>query len=95
MQEHSRGVAELRRLYVAERHRRRGLATRLLAEAERFARAARYERHVLETACIQTAAIALYRAHSYVGVGREIAAETSSRTVGEGMSRLSMSKRLD
>ena len=59
------GDAEIKRMYVAPGHRRRGLAHAVLAELERTAAAAGQRRMVLETATLQPEAIALYTAAGY------------------------------
>lgn len=62
-------TARLRRFRVRAGWRRRGLATRLLLEAERFCRERGYRHVTLGTTEQQTAAQALYRKHGYVEVG--------------------------
>jgi GNAT superfamily N-acetyltransferase len=57
--------AEIKRMYVAARARRRGLARRVLAEVEQTALAAGVERLVLNTGLAQPEAIALYRQQGY------------------------------
>lgn len=63
------GTARLRRFRVRRSWRRRGLATRLLQEAERFCREHGYRTIVLGTSDRQPAAQALYRKHGYVQTG--------------------------
>lgn len=58
-------VAEIKRMYVPEHHRREGLARRLLAELEVHASAAGYRRTVLVTGLRQPEAIALYESSGY------------------------------
>ena len=60
------GIVELKRLYVRDRYRRRGLGRELLRHAERQARAAGYTRVVLETGYLQPEALALYPAEGYL-----------------------------
>lgn len=62
-------TARLRRFRVIEPWRRRGLATLLLLEAERFCRERGYTTVTLGTTDVQQAAQALYRKHGYVEVG--------------------------
>jgi GNAT superfamily N-acetyltransferase len=62
------GDAELKRMYVAEGFRGRGLARELLAELERTARAAGRRRLVLETGTRQPEAIALYESSGYTAI---------------------------
>lgn len=62
-------TARLRRFRVRASWRRQGLATRLLAEAERFCAEHGYRRITLGTTDFQQPAQALYRKHGYVKVG--------------------------
>ncbi|CAL9512958.1 GNAT family N-acetyltransferase [Streptomyces werraensis] len=59
------GDAELKRMYVVEDMRGRGLARRILAALEEDARAAGRVRMVLETGTKQPEAIALYTSSGY------------------------------
>ncbi|MCX4620655.1 GNAT family N-acetyltransferase [Streptomyces albogriseolus] len=59
------GDAELKRMYVVEEMRGRGLARRILAALEDDARAAGRVRMVLETGTKQPEAIALYASSGY------------------------------
>jgi GNAT superfamily N-acetyltransferase len=58
-------VAEIKRMYVAARARRRGLGRLMLAELERTAAAAGLHRLVLNTGPEQPAAIAMYLSSGY------------------------------
>ncbi len=60
-----RTVGHIVTIDVLERHRRRGLGTRLLAEAERRLAAAGVRTIELETATTNHAAIAFWRKHGY------------------------------
>ncbi|MFI1167037.1 GNAT family N-acetyltransferase [Streptomyces sp. NPDC020801] len=62
---HEDGDAELKRMYVIEQMRGRGLARRMLAALEEDARAAGRARMVLETGDQQPEAIALYTSSGY------------------------------
>ncbi|RRQ73925.1 GNAT family N-acetyltransferase [Streptomyces griseofuscus] len=62
---YSDGDAELKRMYVVEEVRGRGLARRMLAALEEDARAAGRLRMVLETGTKQPEAIALYTSSGY------------------------------
>jgi GNAT superfamily N-acetyltransferase len=57
--------AEIKRMYVAARARRRGLARQLLAEIERTAAAAGLTRLILNTGPEQPEAVALYQQCGY------------------------------
>jgi GNAT superfamily N-acetyltransferase len=59
------GDAELKRMFVIEEMRGRGLARRILAELEEDARAAGRLRMVLETGTEQPEAVALYTSSGY------------------------------
>jgi GNAT superfamily N-acetyltransferase len=62
------GVGEIRRMYVRESARGRGIARLLLAHLERTAVEAGIRRLVLETGTAQPEAIGLYRSSGYVDV---------------------------
>ncbi|MDT0403192.1 GNAT family N-acetyltransferase [Streptomyces edwardsiae] len=64
------GDAELKRMYVIEQMRGRGLARRILAALEEDARAAGRVRMVLETGTKQPEAIALYASSGYDPCGK-------------------------
>lgn len=59
------GVAEIKRMYVAERARRRGLSRLMLAQLEATLAAGGCQRVVLMTALAQPEAIALYESSGY------------------------------
>lgn len=63
-------VADLHRVVVAASHRRRGLASRLLAAGRAAARERGAERMLLEVAADNTAALALYAAHGFEPISR-------------------------
>ncbi|MEU8267216.1 GNAT family N-acetyltransferase [Sphaerisporangium sp. NPDC049002] len=62
---YSDGDAEIKRMFVVEEARRRGLARRMLTALEDDARAAGRTRMVLETGTEQPEAIALYTSDGY------------------------------
>jgi len=64
------GDAEIKRMYVAAAHRRRGFARAVLAELERTAAAAGLLRTVLETGLLQPEAMALYASAGYAPIPR-------------------------
>ncbi|MEJ2890043.1 GNAT family N-acetyltransferase [Actinomycetospora aeridis] len=64
------GDAEIKRMWVDPAHRRRGVATAVLAELEGTARAAGCGRTVLETGTEQPEALAFYGARGYVAIPR-------------------------
>lgn len=62
---HDDATAELKRVWTAPAHRRRGVARRVLAELERLVAAAGYRRIHLTTGNRQPEAAALYRGSGY------------------------------
>ena len=62
---HDDVTAELKRVWTAPGHRRRGLSRRVLAELERLAAAVGYRRILLTTGNRQPEARALYRGSGY------------------------------
>ena len=63
---HDDATAELKRVWTAPAHRRRGISRRVLGELERLAAAAGYRRIYLTTGSRQPEAFALYRGSGYV-----------------------------
>jgi ribosomal protein S18 acetylase RimI-like enzyme len=59
------GVCEVKRVWTAPGHRRRGHASRVLAELERLAVERGYRTLRLETGPAQPEAVAMYRARGY------------------------------
>jgi putative acetyltransferase len=78
----------------SRRSRRRGIARKMLAEAEGAARRMGCALMVLSTSELQTAALALYQNAGYRLVREEIASELSNKTVGGGLRRFWFEKRL-
>lgn len=58
-------TAEIKRMYVVETYRGRGLATQILTNLESWAKELGYKRCVLETGIRQPEAIALYEKKGY------------------------------
>jgi GNAT superfamily N-acetyltransferase len=87
-------TAELRRMYVDARARRRGVARHLLAFAEDVARRDGCQLMVLSTSALQSAAISLYRSSGYRLVREETVADQSNRTIGGGIRRFYFEKNL-
>jgi putative acetyltransferase len=59
------GTMEVKRMYVEPAHRGKGIASRILAELESWARELLMDRCILETGVKQTEAIALYTKNGY------------------------------
>lgn len=85
------GVAEIKRMYVAARARRRGLARLMLAELESSLAAAGYDQVVLMTGTEQPEAIKLYESCGYRAADRYgmYAGEPDARFYGKSLSALS------
>ena len=64
----TRATAEVKRMYVAQAARHRGVARRMLAHLEETALAAGAEAAILETGIAQPEAIALYESSGYVAI---------------------------
>jgi putative acetyltransferase len=86
--------AELRRMYVALDHWRRGVGRAMLAAAERECLAAGAAILTLSTSELQPETLALYRAASYRLLYEEVAATGTSKTVGAGLRRFFFEKAL-
>ena len=63
--EYSQNAAEIKRMFVREENRGRGVAKRILTELESWARELNFSECVLETGKKQPEAIALYRKSGY------------------------------
>lgn len=57
---------EVKRMYVADGHRGKGIATSILIELEKWAKELGYSRCILETGTRQDAAIVLYKKSGYL-----------------------------
>lgn len=87
-------AVELRRMYLEQSFRGRGLADWMLERAEAEAKRLDYRRLVLSTAEIQEAALGFYRRSGFREVARQVAAQTSHKTVGAGVTRFFFEKEL-
>lgn len=63
--EYQTGAAEIKRMYVREENRGRGIAGKILAELEIWAKELNFTECILETGVKQPEAIALYRKRGY------------------------------
>jgi ribosomal protein S18 acetylase RimI-like enzyme len=75
------GVGEIKRMWTAPAHRRRGHARRILAALEAIAAHSGYRSVRLQTGTLQTEAIALYRAAGYRAVPPSGRCARASRSV--------------
>ena len=65
IKEFSEGTMEVKRMFVSESHRGKGIAGRILAELETWAAELGYSRCILETGIRQVEAVALYKKSGY------------------------------
>jgi len=65
IKEFSEGSMEVKRMFVSESHRGKGIAGRILAELETWAEELGYFRCILETGIRQVEAVALYKKSGY------------------------------
>jgi GNAT superfamily N-acetyltransferase len=65
IKEYEAGTMEVKRMYVPPAHRKKGVATTVLAELERWARELSCTRCILETGKRQPEAIGLYKRNGY------------------------------
>ena len=85
---------ELRRMYLDQRYRGRGIAQRMLECAETRARELGFIKLILSTAQLQRAAVAFYGKSGYRLVRTERSDAMSVRTVGGGLNRFHFEKTL-
>lgn len=65
IKEYAPNIMEVKRMYVAEEGRRKGVATNVLTELEQWASELSYQKCILETGKKQPEAIALYQKNNY------------------------------
>lgn len=65
IKEYSIDTMEVKRMYVPNEHRRKGIAAKVLIELENWARELSYSKCILETGKRQPEAIGLYTKHNY------------------------------
>ncbi len=65
IKEYAHGTMEVKRMYVPPEHRKKGIASNILSELERWAVDLTYTKCILETGKQQPEAIALYRKNGY------------------------------
>jgi GNAT superfamily N-acetyltransferase len=90
----SNDSTELRRMYLDQPYRNRGIAQRMLQCAELRARELGFSKMILSTAEVQKAAIAFYGKNGYQLVSTEVAGTLSTKTVGASLTRFHFEKLL-
>lgn len=65
VKEYAEDAMEIKRMYVAPKHRGKGIASLILKELENWSRELVYKKCILETGNKQPEAIALYKKNSY------------------------------
>ena len=90
----SKDSTELRRMYLDQGYRSRGIAQRMLQCAESRGRELGFSKMILSTAEVQKAAIAFYGKNGYQLVSTEVAGTMSTKTVGAGLTRFHFDKLL-
>ena len=65
IREHDANTMEVKRMYTLEEYRGKGIATKILAELEKWAAELNYNKCVLETGKRQPDAVALYKNRGY------------------------------
>ena len=68
LKEHQPAVMEIKRMYVSAKKRKRGIATMILTELEKWAVEMSYRKCILETGIRQPEAIGLYRKNGYSNI---------------------------
>jgi GNAT superfamily N-acetyltransferase len=91
---HSDDTTELRRMYIDEDWRGRGLAQRMLRTAEAAARELGFSRMIVSTADIQSAAFRFYTKSGFKRIRSEIAEDMTTKQAGGGLLRHHFEKAL-
>lgn len=66
LKEFTSEIVEIKRMYVCEAFRRKGIASRILSELETWAKELKYKKCILETGKKQPEAIGLYKKAGYI-----------------------------
>lgn len=87
IKEYKPGVAEIKRMYVPEEYRGRGIASLILAELEKWSAELGYKKCILETGIRQPEAIGLYKKNGYTIISNygQYAEVTSSVCFEKGL----------
>ena len=94
IERHGDTNSELRRMYLDQTYRGRGIAQRMLQCAQARARALGFSTMILSTAEIQKAADRFYRRNGFRHVRTEIADTASVKQAGGGLTRFHFEKTL-
>ena len=94
IESHGAGDTELRRMYLDEGYRGKGLAQRMLDRAQAEARALGFTRMILSTATIQEAAVSFYRKSGFRHIRTEVAEAMNPKQAGGGLTRFHFEKAL-
>lgn len=65
IKEYENGIMEVKRMFVKDEYRRKGIATDVLIELEKWAKELGYSKCILETGRAQPEAIHLYKKNNY------------------------------
>jgi len=65
IKKYDENTVEVKRMFVGNRHRGKGIASKILADLEHWARELKYDRCILETGKKQPEAIRLYQKNNY------------------------------
>jgi putative acetyltransferase len=94
IESHSAGDTELRRMYLDEGYRGRGIAQRMLDHAQAEARALGFTRMLVSTAEIQKSAVIFYRKSGFRHIRTEVAEAMNPKQAGGGLTRFHYEKAL-
>ncbi|MGH6753620.1 MAG: GNAT family N-acetyltransferase [Bradyrhizobium sp.] len=94
IESHGAGDTELRRMYLDQGYRGKGIAQRMLDHAEAEARALGFTRMLLSTAEIQKSAVVFYRKSGFQHIRTEVAEAMNPKQAGGGLTRFHYQKAL-
>jgi putative acetyltransferase len=94
IESHGAGDTELRRMYLDKACRGRGIAQRMLEQAQAEARALGFTKMIVSTAEIQKSAVIFYRRSGFQQIRTEIAETMTPKQAGGGLTRFYFEKLL-
>jgi putative acetyltransferase len=94
IESHGEGDTELRRMYLDEGYRGKGIARRMLDHAQAEARALGFTRMILSTAQIQKSAVSFYQKSGFRHIRTEVADAMNPKQAGGGLTRFYYEKAL-